>query len=203
MMSRDNQVEVDMRRHAIALVAAVLCAWSAAAQNGSLGVATPRNTDAPLQVVNSVFGDTMLTLLLVNTSGRTIEQATISVVLGDQASKATPVVRTGNACIATVPPNGLLVVTAVHTGFDTAASYYKEKGIVDRAATVGLTHVRFAGGGQWSYPLAAKGRFEEKKDEAVWQKAIAVKEKHFPDRDMSWAFSDGPDPDKKFLTCRK
>jgi hypothetical protein len=192
-----------MRRYAIALVAAVLCASGAAAQQGSLGMATPRNTDAPLQIVGTVFGDTMLMLLLVNTSGRTIEQATISVVLGDQASKATPVVRVGKVCVATVPPDGLLVVTAMNTGFDTAAAYYKEKGIVDKAATVGLTHARFTDGAEWSYPLAAKGRFEEKKDEAVWEKAVAVKQKYFPDRDMSWAFSDEPDPDKKFLTCRK
>ena len=192
-----------MRRRAIAFVAVVLCASGIAAQQGSLSMGTPPNADAPLQIVGTVFSDKTLTLLLANTSGRTIEQAAFGVVLGDQASKVTPVVRTGRLCIATVPPDGLLVVTAVHTGFDTAGSYYQEKGIVEKDATVGLTHVRFADGGEWSYPLAVKGRFEEKKDQSVTDRAHAVKQKYFPDRDVSWAFSDGSSTDKKVVTCQK
>jgi hypothetical protein len=95
-----------------------------------------------------MFNDTMLTVLLVNVSGRTVEQTTMGLVLGDRASAVAPVTVTGDACIATVLPDGFLVVTAAHNGFDNAASYFSEKGILDKTATVGLVHVRFGDGSE-------------------------------------------------------
>jgi len=53
-----------------------------------------------------------------------------------------------------------------------------------------------------SYPLAANGRFDEKRDQAVTDKVQALVQKHFPDKDMSWAFP-GPGQEGKVSTCRK
>ena len=165
-------------------------------------MATPPRADAPLQIVGALFNDTTLTVLLANVSGRTVEQTTMGLVLGDGASVVQPVTRIGSACIATVPPDGLLVVTAAHNGFDKADSYFREKGIVEKQATIGLTRVRFSDGSEWTYPLEANGRFDEKTDQAVADKAHALKEKHFPEKDMSWAFP-GPGQEGKVSTCRK
>jgi hypothetical protein len=149
-----------------------------------------------------MFSDTMLTVLLVNVSGRPVEEATMGVVLGDRTSPASTVTRTGNACRATVPPDGFLVVKEAHVGFDTADSYFREKGIIERTATIGLIHVRFAGGTEWTYPLEAKGRFDEQLDPALKDRVQALRQKHFPDKDMSWAFPD-PGQEGKVNTCRK
>jgi uncharacterized pyridoxal phosphate-containing UPF0001 family protein len=62
--------------------------------------------------------------------------------------------------------------------------------------------VRFADGSEWSYPLAANGHFEEKRDQAVADKVRALREKHFPEKDISWAFP-GPGQEGKVSTCRK
>jgi hypothetical protein len=189
-------------RHAIALVVISLLVPPAAAQKGSMSMGTPPRADAPLQIVGTLFNDTMLTVLLANVSGRTIEHTTMGLVLGDGASVVQPMTQIGSACIATVPPDGLLVVTAAHNGFDKADSYFREKGIVEKEATIGLVHVRFADGSAWRYPLAASGRFEEKEDQAVAGKAHALKEKHFPEKDMSWAFP-GSGQEGKVSTCRR
>ncbi|MBP2672740.1 MAG: hypothetical protein H6Q85_2806, partial [candidate division NC10 bacterium] len=109
-----------MIRHAIALLALSVLVPAAAGQTGSMGLITPPRADAPLQIVASMFNDTTLTVLLVNVSGRPVEEATMGVVLGDRSSPASTVTRTGNACRATVPPDGFLVVKEAHVGFDTA-----------------------------------------------------------------------------------
>lgn len=191
-----------MIRYAIALVTLCVLAPTAAGQNGPGVLSTPPRADAPLQIAGAVFGDTALTVLLVNVSGRQVEEATMGLVLGDGNLAAPTVTRTGSPCVATIPPDGFLVVNQAHAGFDKAASYFGEKGIANRTATIGLVQVRFADGSEWSYPLEAKGRFDEKKDHAVTDKAHALVEKHFPDKDMSWAFP-GPGQDGKFATCRK
>lgn len=191
-----------MIRRAIVLIALSVLVPSAAAQKGSMSVGTPPRADAPLQIVRTLFNDTMLTVLLANVSGRTVEQTTMGLVLGDGASVVQPVTRIGSACVATVPPDGLLVVTAAHNGFDKADSYFREKGIVEKEATIGLVRVRFADGSEWTYALEANGRFDEKRDQTMADKASALKEKYFPDKDMSWAFP-GPGQDGKFATCRK
>jgi hypothetical protein len=195
-------LEVTVIRHAIALFAVAVLVPAAAGQTGSLGLITPPRADAPLQIVAAMFNDTMLTVLLVNVSGRPVEEAAMGVVLGDRASPAATVTRTGNACRATVPPDGFLVVTEAHVGFDTADSYFREKGVTKRTATIGLTHVRFAGGTEWNYPLEAKGRFEEQLDPALKDRVQALTQKYFPDKDMSWAFP-GPGQGGKVNTCRK
>jgi hypothetical protein len=193
---------VTVIRHAIALLAVSVLVPAAAGQTGSLGLITPPRADAPLQIVAAMFSDTMLTVLLVNVSGRPVEEATMGVVLGDRTSPASTVTRTGNACRATVPPDGFLVVKEAHVGFDTADSYFREKGIIERTATIGLIHVRFAGGTEWTYPLEAKGRFDEQLDPALKDRVQALRQKHFPDKDMSWAFPD-PGQEGKVNTCRK
>jgi len=189
-------------RHAIALLALSVLVPGATGQTGLMGLTTPPRADAPLQIVASMFSDTKLTVLLVNVSGRPVEEATMGVVLGDRTSPASTVTRTGNACRATVPPDGFLVVKEVHVGFDTADSYFREKGIIERTATIGLIHVRFADGAEWTYPLEAKGRFDEQLDAALRDRVQALRQMHFPDKDMSWAFP-GPDQGGKFSTCRK
>jgi hypothetical protein len=189
-------------RYAIALVVLSVLVPSAGAQNGSMSMGTPPRADAPLQIVSTLFTDTTLTVLLANVSGRTVEQATMGLVLGDGASVVKPVTRIGRACIATVPPDGLLVVTAAHNGFDKADSYFREKGIVEKEATIGLVRVRFADGSEWTYALEANGRFDERRDQTVADKARALKEKHLPDKDMSRAFP-GAGQEGKFATCRK
>ena len=191
-----------MIRHAIALLALSVLVPGATGQTGLMGLTTPPRADAPLQIVASMFSDTKLTVLLVNVSGRPVEEATMGVVLGDRTSPASTVTRTGNACRATVPPDGFLVVKEAHVGFDTADSYFREKGIIERTATIGLIHVRFADGAEWTYPLEAKGRFDEQLDPALKDKVHALKQKYFPDKDMSWAFP-GPDQHGKVSTCRK
>ena len=191
-----------MIRHAIALLALSVLVPGATGQTGLMGLTTPPRADAPLQIVASMFSDTKLTVLLVNVSGRPVEEATMGVVLGDRTSPASTVTRTGNACRATVPPDGFLVVKEVHVGFDTADSYFREKGIIERTATIGLIHVRFADGAEWTYPLEAKGRFDEQLDAALRDRVQALRQMHFPDKDMSWAFP-GPDQGGKFSTCRK
>ena len=197
-----NWLEVTVIRQAVALVAVSVLVPAAAGQTGSMRLITPPRADAPLQIVDSMFNDTTLTVLLVNVSGRPVEEAAMGVVLGDRASPAATVTRTGNACRATVPPDGFLVVTEAHVGFDTADSYFREKGVTKRTATIGLTHVRFAGGTEWNYPLEAKGRFEEQLDPALKDRVQALKQKYFPDKDMSWAFP-GPGQEGKVNTCRK
>jgi hypothetical protein len=189
-------------RHAIALLALSVLVPGATGQTGLMGLTTPPRADAPLQIVASMFSDTKLTVLLVNVSGRPVEEATMGVVLGDRTSPASTVTRTGNACRATVPPDGFLVVKEAHVGFDTADSYFREKGIIERTATIGLIHVRFADGAEWTYPLEAKGRFDEQLDAALRDRVQALRQMHFPDKDMSWAFP-GPDQGGKFSTCRK
>ena len=191
-----------MIRHAIALLALSVLVPGATGQTGLMGLTTPPRADAPLQIVASMFSDTKLTVLLVNVSGRPVEEATMGVVLGDRTSPASTVTRTGNACRATVPPDGFLVVKEAHVGFDTADSYFREKGIIERTATIGLIHVRFADGAEWTYPLEAKGRFDEQLDAALRDRVQALRQMHFPDKDMSWAFP-GPDQGGKFSTCRK
>jgi hypothetical protein len=62
--------------------------------------------------------------------------------------------------------------------------------------------VPFADGSEWSYPLAANGDFEEKGDQAVADKVRALREKHFPATDISWAFP-GSGQEGKVSTCRK
>ena len=141
-------------------------------------------------------------MLLANVSCRTVEQTTMGLVLGDGASVVQPVTRIGSACVATVPPDGFFVVNEAHVGFDTADSYFHEKGIIERTATIGLTHVRFADGTEWTYPLEAKGRFDEQLDPALKNRVQALKQKHVPDKDMLWAFP-GPGQDGKVNTCRK
>jgi hypothetical protein len=189
-------------RHAIAFVVLSVLVPPVAAQKESMSMSTPPRADAPLQIVRTLFSDTRLTVLLANVSGRTVEQTTMGLVLGDGASVVQPVTRIGSACIATVPPDGLLVVTAAHNGFDKADSYFRAKGIIEKQATIGLTRVRFADGTEWTYPLEANGRFDEKTDQAVADKAHALKEKHFPEKDMSWAFP-GSGQEGKVSTCRK
>jgi len=149
-----------------------------------------------------MFNETMLTVLLVNVSDRTVEQTTMGVVLGDRASVVPPVTRTGTACIATVPPDGFLVVKEVHVGFDKGASYFREKDIIEKKATIGLTHVRFADGSEWTYPLDTKGHFDEKVDQAIKDKVQALRQKLFPEKYISWAFP-GPGLEGKVSTCRK
>jgi hypothetical protein len=139
-------------QRAIVLFALSLLVPAWAAQTGSISLATPPHAAAPLQIANAFFNDTMLTVLLVNVSGRAVEQTTMGLVLGDRASVVPPVTRTGSACVATVPADGLLVVTAAHNGFDKALAYFREKGILEKAATVGLVHVRSADGSEWAYP---------------------------------------------------
>ena len=194
--------QVTVIPRAIVLFAVCLVVPAAAAQTGSMSLATPPQAAAPLQIAGAFFNETMLTVLLVNVSGRTVEQTTLGLVLGDQASVVPPVTRTGNACIATVSPDGFLIVGAKHSGFDKAASYFIEKGILDKEATVRLVHVRFGDGSEWAGPLEAKGRFEEKRDQSVVDKVNALRVKHFPGEGLSWAFP-GPGQGGKASTCRK
>ena len=197
-----NRLEVTVIRQAVALVAVSVLVPAAAGQTGSMRLITPPRADAPLQIVDSMFNDTTLTVLLVNVSGHPVEEATMGVVLADGASPAATVARTGNACRATVPPDGFLVVKEAHVGFDTADAYFREKGVIQRTATIGVVHARFAGGIEWTYPLEAKGRFDEQLDPALMDRVQALRQKYFPDKDMSWAFP-GPVQDGKVSTCRK
>ena len=184
-----------------ALFALSLLVPAAAGQKGSMALITPPRACAPLQIAGAMFSDTTLAVLLVNVSGRPVEEATMGVVLGDGASSAPTVTRTGIACRATVPPDGFLVVKEAHVGFDKADSYFRGKGIVDKEATIGLIHVRFADGSQWTYPLDATGHFDEQVDPTVKERVHALTQKQFPDKDMSWAFA-GPGGEGHVSTCR-
>ena len=61
--------------------------------------------------------------------------------------------------------------------------------------------MRFADGSEWTYPLEAKGRFEEQKDEKLEQKVDALIERWFPDKDTYGAIF-SPDEHKNVSTCR-
>ena len=190
-----------MRQCVIALFGFFLLVPAAVAQKGLMSLATPPHAAAPLQIAGAMFNDTMLTVLLVNVSGRTVEETTTGLVLGDGASVVPPVIRLGRPCMAVVPPGEFLVVTAAHNGFDMAASYFRDKQIIDKAVTIGLTRVRFADGSEWAYPLEANGRFDETRDQSVDDKVRALTQKRFPEKDMSWAFA-GSGREGTVSTCR-
>ena len=191
-----------MIRYAIALVALCVLAPTAAGQNGPTGLAMPRRADAPLQIAGAIFGDNDLIVLLVNVSGRQVAEATMGLVLGDGDSASPTVTRSGSPCVATIPPDGFLVVNQAHAGFDKASAFFGENRIANRAATIGIVRVRFADGSEWSYALEANGRFDEKKDQAVVDRVHVLVAKQFPEKDMSWAFP-SPGQEGKFATCRK
>jgi hypothetical protein len=184
------------------VLALSLLAPAAAGQNEYISLKTPPQTDAPLQIAGAIFNDTSLQVLLVNVSGRSVDQVTMGVVLGDGAAAVPPVTRVGTACSATVPPDGFLVVNQAHVGFDKGPAYFREKGIAKKETTVGVTHVRFTDGTEWTYLLEAKGRFEEKPDQTVTDRVHALVEKHFPGKDMSWAFP-RPGETGKAIACRR
>jgi hypothetical protein len=186
----------------LALFAVSLMVPAAAGQQNSLSMKTLSQPGAPLQVAGTFFTDTSLTVLLVNVSAREVKQATMGMVLEDEASVVPPVTRTGRACEATVPPDGFLVVKEGNIGFDTAASYFRSKGITKKGAAIGVTHVRFADGSDWTYPLDAKGHFDEQVDETINQKVQSLFQRQFPDKDI-WAWFLGPGRGGKVSTCRK
>lgn len=172
-----------------------------AVQTKRLSMKAPLVAGAPLQVSGTVFGDTTLVVRLVNVSGREIKQVTMGVVLEDLTAAVLPVTRTGIVCDATVSSDGFLVVREANIGFDTAASYFRSNGITEGGATVGVTSVRFGDGSEWSYPLAAKGHFDEQEDQALRDAVRARVKKQFPeDKDMSWL---DPNQTGKISTCRK
>ena len=186
----------------VMLFAVSLLVSVAAGQEEYMGLKTTSQAGAPLQVAGAMFSDTALTVLLVNVSGRAVEQVTMGVVLSDGASVVSSVTRTGIACRATVPPDGFLVVKEANAGFDKAASYFREKAITRKEAALGLTHVRFADGSEWAYALEANGHFGEEADQAIKDKVHALTQKQFPDKDMSWAFP-GQGHEGKVSTCRQ
>jgi hypothetical protein len=186
----------------VTLFAISLLVPAAAAQKDSLSMKIISQAGAPLQVAGTNFGDTSLTVLLVNVSGREVRQATMGVVLEDEASVVPPATRTGRPCSATVPPDGFLVVREGNVGFDKAASYFGGKGITKKGAVIGMTHVRFADGSEWTYPLEANGHFDEQVDQAIQERVQSLAKKQFPDKDMSWAFL-GPGHKGKVSTCGK
>lgn len=176
---------------------------TSAFQRGSLArLATATNADAPLQFARAYFDDTQIAVALVNVSERTIEQATLGLVLSDDASQAAPAIRILSPCVASVPPGGGLAVPADHIAFDRVATFFQNQGKTYRAAAIGLTAARFADGTEWTYPLESKGRFEEKKDKAIQDRVSELAPKYFDDHDLSWAFPTAG-LQTKFARCRK
>ena len=186
----------------VTLFAVSLLVPAAAGQQDSMSMAKAQQADAPLQMTRVMFNDTSLTVLLVNVTDQEVKQVSVGVVLADKSSAVSPVTRIGTVCEATVPPGGFLVVRGANFGFDTAASYFRDKGITEKEATIGVTHVSFASGIEWTYPLEAKGRFEEHVSEALRQKVASLDQKQFPAHDVSWAML-GPGLEGKVSTCRK
>jgi hypothetical protein len=161
-----------------------------------------RQTGAPLQVARAMFTDTSLMVLLLNVSGREITQVTMGVVMEDGSSQVQLGTRVGNACSTRLPAEGFLVVTEGNAGYDAAAAHFSSNGIKQKGVTIGVTQVRFADGGEWNYPLEAKGRFEEQPDEKLDQKLRDLTKNQFPDKDMSW-ISSAAGAKGKFSTCQK
>lgn len=168
---------------------------------GGQEVALWSQPGSPLQPAGFYFTDTVLRVLLVNVSDREVTETVVGLVLEDESSTVQPKTQSGRVCRATVPPGGFLVVTEAHNGYDRAVSYFRDKRITSPMVTVGVTQARFADGSEWTYPLEAKGRFEEQKDEKLEQKVDALIERWFPDKDTYGAIF-SPDEHKNVSTCR-
>jgi hypothetical protein len=160
-----------------------------------------KQTGAPLQQAGAMFSEDSLKVLLVNLSGREVRQVTLGLVMEDESSHKILGTRTGRACVAKVATDGFLVTTEKHAGYEAAASYFREHGICRTAVTVGVTEVLFADATEWNYPLEAKGHFEEQPDESISTRIRALREKQFPNKDVSWAFL-GPGVQGKISTCQ-
>ena len=153
-------------------------AMQAGITNG-LTVERPRQ-DLPLQIAAATFGDA-LRVLFANLGSRKVTEVTLGILLNDPNSAA-PVTRMGEPCKANVPPGGLLLVDGPHGGFAAVDAYFRNKGMNMREVSIGVTHVRFADGKEWSLPIETAGRFDREEDPELGErlKAIELNEKAGP-----------------------
>ncbi len=183
---------------AVSLLASV---GAAGQEGGSVRLRTPFQPGSPLQRANAIFNYTMLRVLLVNVSDREVTQTVVGLVLEDGNSSVPATTLSGRVCQANVPPGGFLIVTEAYNGFDRAVSYFREKGITKRMVTSGVIRVGFADGGEWTYPLESKGRFEEQKDKKLQEKVEALTKERFGDGGSAVAVMN-PVQHKNVSTCR-
>jgi hypothetical protein len=156
-----------------ASIAAVLLAIAlpAARADSPLGITNGvafehARRDLPLQIAGVTFGDDDLKVIVVNLTDRKVVQVTVGALLTDETSPA-PVTRVGEPCRTSLGRGGALLVVGAHAGFAAVDSYFRGKGMNKRIVSIGIVHVRFADGGEWSLPLDAPGRFERDNDEAL------------------------------------
>ena len=83
---------------------------------------------SPLHEAAAMFNDTVLRVLLVNSSDHEVTQTVVGLVLEDGSSAVPATTQSGRVCRASVPPGGFLVVTEAHNGFDRAVSYFPTRG---------------------------------------------------------------------------
>lgn len=146
-----------------ALVILLLAAGAAGGEKTTLTLRRVPEADSQLQVHEMFFGEAMFRALLVNASGRAVEEVQLGLRLEDQSSKVAPVTHTVPACIANVPADGLLVVTEKDAEWERAMAHFREEGIADKVVVFGITRVRFAGGEEWTRPLERRDGPEDKR----------------------------------------
>jgi hypothetical protein len=190
-----------MNASATLLAVSLLIQGGAAGQKDSVSLSTLRTQpDSPLQLADAIFNHTMLRVLLVNVSNREVTETMLGLVLEDETGVVPATTQPGRVCKAKVAPGGFLAVTEANNGFDSAVSYFRDKGIAAKQVTVGVTRVRFADGSEWTYPLEAKGHFEKQADDKLDRKIKSLTKSQLGDQPTRVLFGSGPE--EKVSTCR-